>query len=122
MQRQKEPSFGSPRHLSIRWDNSPTVWLGKTQRISYAVQEHGHEAVSLGRELGTSVEHHSGTGLKVGGREEGYRVNSDRFVILLCVFLSEHTASFSCIICSFLQSFCISQFFFSKEGKIAYFF
>lgn len=121
MQLQEEPSFGSPRHLSIRWDNSPTVWLGKTQRISYAVQEHGHEAVSLGRELGTSVEHPSGTGLKVGGREEGYRVNSDRFVIFLCVCLNIlHLFPVSFAV--FCKVFVFLNFSFSKEGKIAYFF
>ena len=76
--------------------------------------------MSLSRELGTNSEHHSEVSLKDGGRQGGYSVKPEKFVVFFCVFVFEYTGFFH-IISKFCKGFAfLENFFFSNQGEISY--
>lgn len=75
------------------------------------MQERCQETGSLSREQETNVS------LAGGGRQGGYVVNPEKFVVFFCVFVFEYTGFFPCDF-QVLQSFCISEIiFFPVKGK-----
>lgn len=58
----------------------------------------------LSREQGTNSEHHAEVSLKGGGRQGGYSVNPEKFVVFFGVCLNTQVFSISVtVFCSFLH-------------------
>lgn len=116
-------SFGSLRRLSIRWDNSPTVWLQRDQvRLRHGAGALTGDCEPWQRARDKFRASFGGEPKKSGGRQGGYSINPEKSVVFFCVFVFEYTGVFH-IISKFCKVFAFLKIiFFSNEGEISYFF